>query len=291
VDPKEFPPLIRYLVGEGVYVNPTLVLMWGASTERWHDWTRDAAQIVKDPGLAFIPAEAKEAWVKGPRQRREGYKNVEEFLHQYSEAGGKVLAATDTGCCNEIIPGLSLHYEMQMLTDLGITPMKALQGATLWAAEVIGQAKDLGSVEPGKLADFTIIDGNPLADIAATKNVRMVIKGGEVIDTKYDPKWVNPIPRPFSPAPQITKLSPEVAPQGAQTLTLQVEGTGFNPNAIVRFDTADLPTQFVSPTKLTATLDGRFLRSLGPSALYVVNPGAHGNVSRAAYFLVKFKSN
>jgi hypothetical protein len=40
-----------------------------------------------------------------------------------------------------------------------------------------------------------IVDGDPLRDIGATKNVRMVIKGGEVSDTGYDPKWVNPIPR------------------------------------------------------------------------------------------------
>ena len=104
--------------------------------------------------------------------------------------------------CAEIIPGLSLHYEMQMLTDLGITPMKAIQGATLWAAEVIGQSKDLGSIQSGKIADFTVIEGNPLADIAATRNVRMVIKAGQVMDTTYDPRWVNPIPRPSSRAPQ-----------------------------------------------------------------------------------------
>ena len=134
--------------------------------------------------------------MREPGPVRAGYANIAAFLKQYSDAGGKILAATDTGCCTQIIPGLSLHYEMQMLTDMGIPPMKALQGATLWAAEVIGQQKDLGSVEPGKLADFTIIEGNPLADIGVTKNVRMVIKDGQVMDTGYDPKWANPIPRP-----------------------------------------------------------------------------------------------
>ena len=110
-----------------------------------------------------MPADVKAAWTREPGRARAGYANVAEFLRKYSEAGGKILAATDTGCCAQIVPGLSLHYEMQMLTDIGITPMKAIQGATLWAAEVIGQQKDLGSVEAGKLADFAIIEGNPLA--------------------------------------------------------------------------------------------------------------------------------
>ena len=195
VDPKLFPPLIDDLVKQGVYVNPTLVLSWAGGTERWREQAALAERLVNDPNLAFVPADVKATWTRGPGRPRAGYANIAEFLRKYSEAGGKVLAATDTGCCTQIIPGLSLHYEMQMLTDLGIPPMKAIQGATRWAAEVIGQQKDLGSVEPGKLADLTVIEGNPLADIGATKNVRLVIKGGEVMDTAYDPKWVNPIPR------------------------------------------------------------------------------------------------
>lgn len=199
VDPKTFPALIDFLVQHKVYVNPTLFLIWGGGTERWRDWTRDGAALAADPKLAFVPAEVRAAWNRQPRAR-EGYANVATFLRMYSEAGGKILAATDAVCggCNQIVPGLSLHYEMQMLTDMGIAPMKAIQGATLWSAEVIGQQKDLGSVEVGKLADFTVVEGNPLADISATKNVRLVIKDGAVVDTSYDPTWTNPIPRPVA---------------------------------------------------------------------------------------------
>jgi imidazolonepropionase-like amidohydrolase len=196
VDPKTFPPLIDFLTRHKVYVNPTLFLMWSGTTERWRDWTADGMRLAAEPNLAFVPANVRAAWSQQPRPR-EGYANVAAFLKMYSQAGGRILAATDAVCggCNQIIPGLSLHYEMQLLTDMGIPPMKALQGATLWSAEAIGQEKDLGSIEPGKLADFTVIEGNPLADIGATKKVRMVIKGGAVMDTSYDPTWTNPVPR------------------------------------------------------------------------------------------------
>jgi enamidase len=195
VDPKMFPPLIDYLVKQGVYVNATLVLIWSASTDLPKRWAPDVAKLASDPLLAFVPADAKTAWTREAGRGRDGYGNVKEFLRQYAEAGGKILAATDTGCCAQIVPGLSMHQEMQMIADIGVSPMKVIQGATLWAAEVIGRDKDLGSVEPGKLADFAIIDGNPLADITVTKQVRMVIKDGQVVDTTYDPKWTNPLPR------------------------------------------------------------------------------------------------
>ena len=201
VDPKMFPPLIDYMVKQGVYINPTLVLSWSGGSKRAAEWSADIAKIAQDPNLAFVPADAKAAWTREGAQRpRAGSENTSRFLRMYSEAGGKILAATDTGCCTQIVPGYSLHQEMQLVTDMGIPPMKAIQGATLWAAEVIGQQKDLGSIEVGKLADFTVIEGNPLADIRATKNVRMVIKDGQVMDTAYDPKWVNPVPRRVTPA-------------------------------------------------------------------------------------------
>jgi imidazolonepropionase-like amidohydrolase len=194
MDTKLFGPLIQLMVREGVYLNPTLVGRWRSSTPRGKEWADAATEMIKDPGLAFVPEDARASWPRMSNRApdAEGYRRTAEFVRRYAEAGGKVLAGTDAGW----LPGLSLHYEMQMLTDMGVTPMKALQGATLVAAESLGQGKDLGSVEVGKFADFTIVEGNPLADIAATKNVRMVIKNGQVLDTTYDPRFVNPTPRP-----------------------------------------------------------------------------------------------
>ena len=54
---------------------------------------------MKDSRLAFVPEDAKAAWIREPGPARAGYANIAEFLRKYSEAGGKVLAATDTGRC------------------------------------------------------------------------------------------------------------------------------------------------------------------------------------------------
>jgi imidazolonepropionase-like amidohydrolase len=287
MDTTLFPSLIEFMVKQGVYVNPTLAAQWRSSTPRGLEWAAAAARIVQDPGLAFVPADVRESWTQPDSREpnREGYAKMAEFVRTYAEAGGKVVSATDAG----FMPGLSMHYEMQMVADIGVPPMKVIQGATLWAAEAIGQAKDLGSVEAGKVADLTVIDGNPLHDIAMTQNVRMVIKDGHVLDTTYDPRFVNPLPRPVDVAPQLSMLNPRATPQGSRNVTLQIEGTGFGPKSVVRFDNTDLRTQFVSKTRLTATIDARLLRNVGTYTVYVLNQGQPGGVSNGVYFLVNFQ--
>jgi imidazolonepropionase-like amidohydrolase len=194
MDPALFPPLIAFMVKQGVYVNPTLAAQWRSSTPRGAEWAAAAGQIVQDPGLAFVPADVRKSWTQPDNREpnREGYAKLAEFVRKYAAAGGKVVSATDAGW----MPGLSMHYEMQMLSDIGVAPMKVIQGATLWGAEAVGKSKELGSVEPGKLADLLVVEGNPLDNIAATRNIRMVIKDGQVLDTAYDPGFVNPLPRP-----------------------------------------------------------------------------------------------
>ena len=162
--------------------------------EQWLYARQVVEPLANDPGLAFVPTFIKERWVQGRDTPRQGYENVVEFLTKYAEAGGKILVSSDA---HERAsgPGFSMHIEMQMMTDMGIPAMKAIQGATLWGAEALGREQDYGSVEVGKVADFLIIEGDPLADIAATRNIQMVIMDGEVLDTEYDPNWSNPLPR------------------------------------------------------------------------------------------------
>jgi imidazolonepropionase-like amidohydrolase len=130
-----------------------------------------------------------------------GTEVVGSFMRQYIQAGGKLLVSSDGTVNSPIVPGFAQHLIMQGMTVMGIPPMATIQGSTLWPAEALHIDDDYGSIEVGKVADFLIVEGNPLTDIRATRNIRMVIQGGKVVDTTFEPDWVNPVPRPtaFSP--------------------------------------------------------------------------------------------
>ena len=103
-----------------------------------------------------------------------------------------------------------------------------------------------------------------------------------VIDTDLNP--VSALPQPYNvyakDPPQIFGPSPRSAREDGQAVDLVIEGTRFASNAVVRFDKVNLPTRFVSNSKLTARLDSQLLRkSPGGYVIYVVNPGLNGNIS------------
>jgi imidazolonepropionase-like amidohydrolase len=78
--------------------------------------------------------------------------------------------------------GLAAHWELWMLVQGGMTPHQALRCGTFNGARYLGMDADLGSLEPGKLADLIVIDGDPLADIRQSKKVELTVSGGRVFD-------------------------------------------------------------------------------------------------------------
>ena len=105
------------------------------------------------------------------------------WLVQLTGAGVKLLAGTDTPnpFC---FPGFSLHDELGFLVQAGLTPLEALQTATIKPAEFLGLTKKLGTVEKGKIADLVLLGANPLEDIANTKRIAAVISAGRFLDRK-----------------------------------------------------------------------------------------------------------
>jgi tetratricopeptide (TPR) repeat protein len=95
-------------------------------------------------------------------------------------AGVGILAGTDTSNAF-CMPGFSLHDELGLLVKAGLTPMQALQTATLNPARFLGRERDLGTIEKGKIADLILLDSNPLEDISNTRKIASVIKGGTLL--------------------------------------------------------------------------------------------------------------
>jgi len=83
----------------------------------------------------------------------------------------------------ETVPGHSLHREIELYVRAGFTPMEAIQAATIVPARVMGVDKETGTVGAGKRADLIVIDGDPLADIRNTRNVELVVTGGEMYNS------------------------------------------------------------------------------------------------------------
>lgn len=104
--------------------------------------------------------------------------NQDLFLREFRSAGGRIVAGTDAS--NQmLVPGLSLHTELQLLVDAGLTPSDALQTATLSAAQLLG-ADSLGILAPGRVADLVILRANPLNDIRNTRTVQRVMVRGQL---------------------------------------------------------------------------------------------------------------
>ena len=71
--------------------------------------------------------------------------------------------------------------EAEYYVEAGMTPLQALRSATIEPATMLGVSDELGSIEPGKLADLILLDGDPTRDISALRSIRLVVKGGEVV--------------------------------------------------------------------------------------------------------------
>jgi imidazolonepropionase-like amidohydrolase len=97
------------------------------------------------------------------------------------EEGVPILAGTDVGG-PLLVPGLSLHRELELLVRAGLTPAAALRAATLGPALFLGAADSLGTIAQGKLGDLVLLDADPLADIHNTTRIRAVVLNGRLLD-------------------------------------------------------------------------------------------------------------
>ncbi len=173
------------------------------ASARRDTFAEEDSAYAEDPSLAYVPDQARSIWATSKlyqiddpddlAQLRSGYAKLTAMLRHHHEAGGTLLAGSDTYLS---VPGLSLPRELLFLVDAGFTPRQAISMATLENARFIGCEGDLGSLEVGKLADVVVLDADPLVRIENISTVSMVVKGGEVVDTSYHADYAVPTPRP-----------------------------------------------------------------------------------------------
>lgn len=95
---------------------------------------------------------------------------------------GLTLAAGSTAGNIGVLLGPSIHREFELLVRAGLTPGEVLLAATRGGAALLGRSADLGTLAPGKLADFLVLDADPLKDVANLARISSVVKGGAALD-------------------------------------------------------------------------------------------------------------
>jgi len=111
-----------------------------------------------------------------------GFQNMLKFTGMCDRAGATVVVGSHTWALHAK-EGWAFQREMELLIESGMTPMKTILAATLQNARFLGCADRLGSIEPGKLADLVLIEGDPLEDIRAMYNVQRVMLNGQWVES------------------------------------------------------------------------------------------------------------
>lgn len=178
--PEKAAALFAVLRSNGTWQCPTLTLL------RALGYGNDPS-FVNDGRLKYMPRAVRANWdpahVYGETPddfaiaRRELRRDF-AVVGLMQRSGVEILAGTDT--LNPFcFPGFSLHDELGLVVQAGLSPMEALQAATLNPARFLGREKDLGTVETGKFADLVLLDANPLDDIGNTKKIEAVFYRGQ----------------------------------------------------------------------------------------------------------------
>jgi predicted dinucleotide-binding enzyme/cytosine/adenosine deaminase-related metal-dependent hydrolase len=177
--------LLATLVRSGTWQVPTLVLNRGLAY-------LDDPDFAADPRLKYIPPAWRESWlpendpyllstVEGYQLRRQHHARKMEITGLAAQVGVGIMAGSDTPNAF-VFPGFGLHDELELLVEAGLTPLQALQAATLNPARYLEATDSLGTVTPGKLADLVLLDANPLEDIRNTRRIRAVVLDGRYLD-------------------------------------------------------------------------------------------------------------
>ena len=299
-EPENFDKIVKAMVEKNVSWSPTIATWYRPLSPSVARFKERELSILDRKEASYLPGVLREQalgqyerYAKFPPERlnnaREGYKKLEDLIRRYVQAGGLIRAGSDP---NNGLPGLGVHQEMVMFVEAGLTPMQAIQAATVNVAKAFRKDKDFGTVEPGKVADLIAVDGDPLKDIWATQNVKLVVLGGKIVDHEFHANFKNPIPaiRAWRATPQEIEISPRSVVQGSGAATVKITTRrGFDRFHKVTLAGKELETRFISTSELEATIPLVLTKQVGTYPLIVVGQGDSASKSAPAYLIVSFK--
>ncbi|PYU33901.1 MAG: amidohydrolase [Acidobacteria bacterium] len=178
--------LIAAMKARGVFLIPTLVrdevLFAYADNLKWVDDPFFQAGL--EPGaLAIIRSSQTVDKIRQDpdiAKYRAGLEMAKKNLKALSAAGVKIAFGTDSGIPTRF-PGYLEHRELQLMVEAGLTPMQAIVAATGTNAEILGGAKQFGTLQAGRAAEFIVLDANPLDDIRNTEKLSAVWQAGKPV--------------------------------------------------------------------------------------------------------------
>ena len=182
-DTPEFAATARLYVERGVFFDATMTAygyVGGREPQVFEDWA--------DEGSYFTPYVQAAVSARPEPRVMEMFERIyhvkRRTLKAFYDAGGGhlITLGSDHPSTGEFLAAFAVHRELHAFVLAGIPPADALRMGTINGARALGVGDRLGTVEAGKLADLVIVDGDPLADIRATRRVRWVLRGGQLHD-------------------------------------------------------------------------------------------------------------
>jgi imidazolonepropionase-like amidohydrolase len=180
---RTYRDVIDLLALSKMTITPTIGIQGGFQLQTLRDssWLADPRMALYPPMVArFARALLAQPHLPAELAQRDALMiPLEKTVFTIVRAGGRVTAGTDA----PINPyGIALLMELEQYVHGGLTPVEALRSATSVSAAAIGMGAELGTIEPGRLADLVMVDGNPLANIRDMRRVQRVVKDGELFE-------------------------------------------------------------------------------------------------------------